>query len=103
MYEEAALRERVRAVSPDALASYLKVHGWEKVHGSLEEWADFEYKAKGEFQGAKVRAALNKGYADYEMQVVVVAKTVAAIEHRSYWDVLEDLRSGMCTLAKRSK
>jgi hypothetical protein len=82
-------KARVFALEPSELAAYLQAHGWKADQRASSAEAEV-YRLLPD-SAAEVLLPLDKGFADYALRVSELLQTLAAIERRRAWEVLEDL------------
>jgi hypothetical protein len=81
-------RERVLALDPREVEAYLLAHGWEAdPRASSPAAGIYRWPADAE---AEVAVPRDRGFVDYALRVSEVLQAVAAAEHRTAWEVLED-------------
>lgn len=82
-------KERVALLDPADIEGYLRTHGWvEDRGGSTAQVGRFQYGPDGD---VTVRVPRDRGFLDYAMRVGDVLHTLAVVEHRPSWEVLETL------------
>jgi hypothetical protein len=82
-------KERVTLLDPGDVEAYLLVHNWEEdASTSSPTIAVFRYGPSSE---VAVEVPRDRGFLDYALRVGDVLQTLAVVERRKVWEVLEDL------------
>jgi hypothetical protein len=84
-------KERVAALAPRDVEAYLLGHGWEADQAASSSQAGaFRYEPA---PGVAVLVPRDRAFLDYALRVGDVVQTLAAVEGRTAWEVLEELSS----------
>jgi hypothetical protein len=80
-------RERVAALQPADLETYLLAHGWEEDDAmSSAQVGRFRYRRQPD---VTVRVPRDRDFLDYAVRVGDVLQTLAVVERRPAWEVLD--------------
>jgi hypothetical protein len=82
-------KERVLALDPKDVEAYLLARGWEADPRASSPTAGiYRWPANAEVE---TRVPRDHGFVDYALRLSEVLQAVAAMEHRTAWEMLEDL------------
>jgi hypothetical protein len=82
-------KERVLALDPKDVEAYLLARGWEADPRASSPAAGVYHRPAD--ADAEILVPRDRGFIDYALRLSEVLQAVAAVEHRTAWDVLEDL------------
>jgi hypothetical protein len=83
------VKERVLTLDPKVVEAYLQSHGWEEDARASSPEAGV-YHLPGDTE-AEVVVPRDRSLVDYALRLGEVLQALAAVEHRTAWEVLEDL------------
>jgi len=96
--DEWTLRNKVLALSPQKLVSYLRERGWDTIEDAWERWIALRYEGDGRYHGATVRVPLRKSFRDYGMRMTEALEAVATIESRNVEAVIDGVAALMAAV-----
>jgi hypothetical protein len=82
-------KERVLALDPGEVEAYLLARGWE-ADGKASTSSAGVYHLPGDPE-AEILVPRDRGFVDYALRLGEVLQALASTEHRTAWEVLEDL------------
>lgn len=88
-------KDRLNAIPPDLLETYLLTHGWMRDPTvSSDKVAGFRYPSEPD---AEALVPLRRNFGDYALRVADVVEMIAAVEQRWTWEVFLDFENSLKT------